>query len=102
MDYAKEYDRMAEQSNAQQSTIEGLESDNLDLTEQVDCSSIVIDYIESRLKKSTVKLATALSDRADLIEFVENFIDAWENGMGGDGYILRDANEVLAKVRNKK
>lgn len=57
---------------------------------------------EARISELKREL-TALRLRAEqaearckrLEEFVREFIDAWDNGMGGDSYLYRNASQAL-------
>lgn len=42
-----------------------------------------------------------ITDADGLLEFVEEFIDAWDSGMAGDSYLLRLAEKAIAKAKGE-
>ena len=44
------------------------------------------------------QLAECERERDELVKFTKEFIEAWDDGMAGDSYLLRNAKAVLAKV----
>jgi hypothetical protein len=45
--------------------------------------------------------APLLAAAPDLLAFVKEYIDAWENGMAGDSYLLRLAQAAIAKTEGQ-
>jgi transposase len=52
----------------------------------------------TRLQKQIAKVE---KERGVLEEFVKEFVDAWESGMGGNSYLLRGARKALAQLEEK-
>jgi len=46
-------------------------------------------------------LEKAIAAAPDMLNFVSEFIDAWENGFGGDSYLLHMARAVFAKAKGE-
>ena len=42
--------------------------------------------------------ARLIAAAPDLLDFAEEFVEAWENGMAGDSFLLRIANSAIAKA----
>lgn len=57
-----------------------------------------IDY-ESKKLSIDAEIALLTKQKEVLVEFVENFILSWEDGMGGDSSVYKDAQAVLKEVK---
>lgn len=57
--------------------------------------------MKSSLDRMHEEIERLEQQRDKLMSFVEEYIEAWNDGMAGDSYLLRNAKELIAAVKGE-